>query len=87
MKSHDSTALLNDVVPVFPGERDLCVCGPGDGVDDLLAVVEVARRLQQDRRRGAARGGRARHRGRVHVDEGVGAAGLGVPGEGKILVS
>ena len=79
-----TTAALNGAPPVLPGEGALRVCGPGDGVDDLLAVVEVARRLQQDRRRRAPRGGRARHRGRVHVDEGVGAARLGVPGRDEI---
>ena len=101
------TTALNIILPVLPGEGDLVVCGPGDGVDDLLAVVKVPggdarvarckiiwqhkqgcqnqekvpRGLEQDGRGRAAGGGGARHRGRVHVDEGVGAARLGVSGK------
>ncbi len=75
--------------PVLPGERELAVCGPSGGVDDLLLSPEVVGLRHPDGVEGApgagGGGARPRHGGHEHVHEGVGAAGLGVPearGEG-----
>ena len=70
------------LMPVLPRERHLVVRGPPHGVDDLLAVQEVRGGFQQDWR---GRGAAAAHVGHVHVDEGVGAAGLGVPRGIKVV--
>ena len=62
-------------MPVLPGQGHLAVGGPGDSVDDLLLVVEVGRGLEEVGTPVAA----GRDVGHVHIDDGVGAAGLGVP--------
>ena len=69
---------FNVLLPILPCQRNFCVGGPGDGVNDFLLVVEVSRRLEQvsvGLLKGRRRTGDV---GDVNVDEGIRATRLGV---------